>query len=147
MNGMLLLAITGIWLVACGPAQLPDDQRGGAPEDADGSPQLRVDRPTVRPAGEIRITLTNRTDALIGYNLCVAALERLEAGQWADVPERPAEICTMELRTLQPGGSDDFTHTIPQAVPPGVYRFRTGVESPLGDAQASVASDRFEVVR
>jgi hypothetical protein len=141
-NAIALGWVAGALLLgsACAPP-------AAAPEGQTAMVELNVDRSQQRAGGEIRLTLTNRSSDLIGYNLCVAALDRLEGEEWVEVPERPAEVCTMELRTLAPGGSDTFPHTLPRTLAPGVYRFRTGVESPLGESQVGLTSGRFEVVQ
>jgi hypothetical protein len=95
--------------------------------------------------GEVTLTLRNRSEQPIGYNLCPVTLERQVSGRWEERPERPAEVCTMELRVLLAGGSDTYRHTIPPGVPAGTYRFRLRVEWPMGEDNVSMTSDSFEV--
>jgi hypothetical protein len=129
---------------ACAPNMAENGPNGGGVVEG---LQLQVDRSVASPGGEIRITLTNGSNAQVGYNLCVASLERLMGGEWAAVPESPAEVCTMELRTLAPGGTDRFTHTVPSGLGAGTYRFATRVEAPLGGGMVTVRSGRFEIAR
>jgi hypothetical protein len=141
IRNLSLSAVAGVMLAAaCMPPQPEEDAETAFAE-------LRVNRSMVAAGGEIELTLVNRSQNQIGYNLCTASLERLLAEEWQQVPESPAEVCTMELRILQPGGSDSFQHTMPAALQAGVYRFRTGVEYPLGDSFTAVTSGRFEVTR
>lgn len=107
---------------------------------------LTVEPSQARPGGEARLTLTNRSDHEIGYNLCPAVLDRRVDGEWERHPEAPTEICTMELRVLDPGDSDSFRHTLPGSLPAGTYRFSVGVEWPLGEEWVELTSDSFEVV-
>ena len=53
------------------------------------------------------------------------------------------DICTMELRTLNPGADATLEKQLPASLPSGEYRYVTNVESPLGSAQTGVASNAF----
>jgi hypothetical protein len=121
-----------------------------APADSPGTGDfatLTVQPPRSGPGGDVTITLTNRSERDIGYNLCPAVLDRLVGDEWAQHPEPPAQVCTMELRILQPGASDSFRHTLPSGLPAGTYRFRLGVEWPLGDTRVGVTSAPFQIER
>jgi hypothetical protein len=138
--GVVLCLVVGLW--GCAPAD-----PGSGPQ---GPAELRVSPGEVSPGDEVMITLLNRSERELGYNLCVAVLDRREgegdeAGEWVEWPDPPAEICTMELRVLDPGNTSSFRHTIPGGVTPGEYRFRTGVESPLGEGRVDVVSDSFRI--
>lgn len=137
-RGAIPVLSTILFLVGCAP--------GNAPGEPTGTAELRVDPESVEPGGEVLLTLVNRSDDPMGYNLCVAVLERREGGEWVEWPERPTEVCTMELRILDPEESGSFRHTLPGRVPAGEYRFRTGVEAPLGEDRVEVASEIFRVV-
>jgi len=134
----LLLLPLVLVMVAAGCAT-----NGG--RNADPFATLTVQPARVAPGGPATLTLTNRSDQPLGYNLCPAALERQLGDDWEERPERPAEFCTMELRTLDPGASGTFEHTLPAPLPPGTYRFRVGVEWPLGEGWVDVVSEPFEV--
>lgn len=135
--GLSCLSLCVLLTTGCAMDPTPDDEATFA--------QLRVDRDPV-PAGEdLTLTLTNRSEEWLGYNLCVATLERRDGDAWVPAEEQPTEICTMELRTLQPEASDDFRHTIPPALAAGEYRMRTNVEWPLGEGQQTVATRSFRI--
>jgi hypothetical protein len=138
-----LVAVPALLFAACGPVSVGngDGDAGG------GGAQLSVEAGSYRAGAQIVLTLTNRSPDMIGYNLCPAALERRTGDSWATVPERPAEVCTMELRTLAPGSSDDFPHTLPATLTPGEYRFRVGIEAPLGGSQVTLVSNGFQVTQ
>jgi hypothetical protein len=123
-------------LLACAPA-IPPGALPGA--------ELRVSPREVEAGGEITLTLVNHSREDIGYNLCPVVLERRGDGEWRLRPERPAEVCTMELRILSPDQSADFRHRIPSGLPPGEYRFRAGIEHPLGERQTGIASHPFRI--
>jgi hypothetical protein len=135
------IVVAALLLAACSP-QVPADTPGTG-----SFATLSVQPARTSPGGEVTITLTNRSERDIGYNLCPAVLDRRVGDDWVQHPEPPAEVCTMELRILQPGASDSFRHSLPAGLPAGTYRFRLGVEWPLGDARVGVASGPFEVVR
>jgi hypothetical protein len=126
-------------LGACAPQPQSSDVSAGFAE-------LTVAPATVRAGGGIELTLTNRSDHSLGYNLCTSALERSQGEGWGEgVPLN--EVCTMELRTLEPGASATFSGTLPATVAPGIWRVRAGIEWPLGQDQVGVASEPFEVTR
>jgi hypothetical protein len=106
---------------------------------------LTVQPAQVRAGGDIELTLTNRSEHELGYNLCTSAIERQPPGGTQPIPL--AEACTMELRLLAPGAAATFRHTLPAAVVPGTYRAHTGVEWPLGESRVGVVSSPFVVSR
>jgi hypothetical protein len=114
------------------------------PEDGGGL-VLRVDQSSYRPGDPAVLTLFNGTAADVGYNLCVTALDRRVGDGWEPAPVPLVEACTMELRVLGAGQTAEFRHTLPRGLQAGEYRMRTGVESPLGEAQAGVVTEAFEV--
>ena len=97
---------------------------------------------TASPSGsKVTLTLMNHGDAAIGYNLCTSALQRRDPNDWVEV--RTDEVCTMELRTLQPGASATFEKTLPSDLRPGEYRYVTNTDA---DGKRSVAaSNPFRV--
>lgn len=116
-----------------------------AASDNDTFASLTVEPDRVSAGGQITLTLRNRSDRQLGYNLCPVAIERRDGDEWELRQEQPAEACTMELRILDPGAEDTFQHTMPATLPAGTYRFRAQVEWPLGDEQVNIASETFEV--
>jgi hypothetical protein len=124
---------------------------GCAPSSAGGSAagtpslELTVQPQPARASQEITLTLTNRSDQEVGYNLCPSVLQRRVEGEWQTSAVPFTEVCTMELRVLDPGASGTFRHPLPAGIPAGTYRFRTGVEWPLGGDRADVESAPFEV--
>lgn len=134
----LLLPLGCLLGLACAPHE-PGNGAGGAME-------LGVEPGEVRAGEEVMLTLVNGSSGDLGYNLCVATLDRREGGQWVERPEPPAEFCTMELRVLGPDDSASFRHTIPAGLPAGEYRFRTGVEAPVGGPRVEVESHAFRII-
>lgn len=132
-----------VLLAACAPMP-PADGADGA-NGGTAVAELRVDRASYRPGDPIRVTLVNRSDDSIGYNLCVTALDRRNGATWNDASLPLAEACTMELRTLAPGATADFDHTLPTGITAGDYRVRTAVEAPLGGSRVGVASGAFRI--
>jgi hypothetical protein len=136
---MLAVGLVVMWVGAwsCAP---PEQSLEG-----DEALQLSVEPAEVRAGDEVVLTLTNRSGDPVGYNLCVAVLDQRAADEWVERPERPTEFCTMELRVLPPEESATYRHTVPAELPPGEYRFRTGVESPLGEGRVEVGSSPFRI--
>jgi hypothetical protein len=133
----LLVSLTCLLVAACAP-QDPGDDPGGPLE-------LSVEPLEVRAGEEVMLTLANRSSDDVGYNLCPAVLDRREGEEWVERPERPAEVCTMELRILAPDASSTYRHTVPARLPAGEYRFRVGVEMPLGEGRVEVSSHPVQV--
>jgi hypothetical protein len=136
-----LAALLAALLVVAGCSLPPG--AGAGPADA----ELRVDRDPIAPGAQFTLSLANRSGSQIGYNLCVAALDRRVGGDWQSSPHPLTEVCTMELRLLEPGATATFQHTMPAAAPAGEYRIRTAVEAPLGEGQVGVATPAFRVGR
>jgi hypothetical protein len=101
---------------------------------------LSLDRAQYRSGDTMVLTLRNGLAHTIGYNLCGAALERREGGEWRQVQPGLAEVCTLELRTLAPGAGATYRHTVPPGLAAGEYRVRSAVESPLGGSWVAVQS-------
>ena len=89
----------------------------------------------------VRLALDNGTQSQIGYNLCTSALERRSGSDW--IPVQTDDVCTMELRTLNPGADATFEKKLPATLPAGEYRYSTRVESPLGSAGTTVTTNTF----
>jgi hypothetical protein len=94
-------------------------------------------------AGTVRLILDNGASEPIGYNLCTSTLQRHDGNRWSSI--RTDEVCTMELRILEPGRSATFDKTFPSGLSAGEYRYVTSVEDPLGGAQRTIASGSFGV--
>jgi hypothetical protein len=92
-------------------------------------------------AGTIRLALDNGTSEPVGYNLCSSELQRRSGTGWTRVDTD--EVCTMELRTLNPGHDATFEKRLPSGLAAGDYRYVTGVESPLGGSRVVVATEAF----
>jgi hypothetical protein len=138
LAGALILA--GVLAGCAPPAPAPAPGTGGGPVL-----DLTVQPQPARAGQEVVLTLTNRSDREVGYNLCPTLLQRRVGGDWQTSPVPFTEVCTMELRVLAPGDSATFRHPLPTGIPAGTYRFWAGVEWPLGGARAGVQSAPFEV--
>jgi hypothetical protein len=134
----VVVPVLAAMLAGCAPA----DSAGNTGAVAD----LRVTPTEARAGDEVMLTLENRSDRPLGYNLCPAVLDRRAGEDWEEWPEAPAEVCTMELRTLSPESSSSFRHKLPSGLEPDEYRFRTTVEAPLGEDRVEVVSEPFAVV-
>jgi hypothetical protein len=124
-----------ILLLACSSSLQSDTEQQGV--------RLAVAPASVAAGGNVALTLTNGSAEAIGYNLCTSTLERREGGDWRPVPSD--RVCTMELRTLEPGRQDTFQLELPAGITAGEYRFRTGVELPAPGARRDVVSEPFRV--
>lgn len=95
---------------------------GCAAASAESGDQVTL---TAARAGQkVMLTLRNGTAAPVGYNLCSSTLQR-RWESWEAV--KTDEVCTMEIRTLEPGGSATFEKTLPSDPRSGEYRYVTNV--------------------
>lgn len=107
---------------------------------AETSPDVRFGFEPVSPA-VLRLTLDNGSTNQIGYNLCASTLQRREGSGWVDVPT--GEICTMEIRPLQPGTDATFEKRLPAPLEAGEYRYVTSIEDPAGTPASRIATREF----
>jgi hypothetical protein len=137
---VLLLA-----LGACGVnGELQPPAGAGAGIQVAEGVMLTTDRQSYSAGSDVRLELRNGSAAAIGVNVCMSTLERRN-GAWARSTIQPDEICTAELRLLEPGGSASHTFTLPQALTPGEYRFQTDVERMETGQREPITSTPFRV--
>lgn len=74
---------------------------------------------TVSQERALELVLRNGSAKPIGYNLCTSNLERRSGAAWQAVASE--RICTMELRSLAPGGEARYRLAL-EGVPAGEYR-------------------------
>ncbi|HEU5481936.1 MAG TPA: hypothetical protein VFU80_02425 [Sphingomicrobium sp.] len=86
------------------------------------------------------LTLSNGSDRQVGYNLCNSALQT-SAGR----PVPSGRICTMELRTLEPGRTATYSYELPVNMAEGSYRFLTQVEWIGANRSSGIRSNSIEV--
>ena len=94
-----------------------------------------------RTGNNVMLTLRNGSTTPVLYNLCSSGLQRMNGAAWEAV--ETGDICTMELRTLEPGASATFEKTLPPDLRAGEYRYVTNVDA---DGNRSVVtSNPFRV--
>lgn len=129
---MRTIVVAALLLCACSTLQSGAD-----------NVSLAVDPASAAPGDSITLTLTNGTSTQIGYNLCTTGLERQQGSGWEAVPSD--RVCTMELRTLEPGQQTSYRSTLPDPLPPGDYRAFTTVEMMGAGDRVTVRTDTFRV--
>jgi hypothetical protein len=132
---LTVVLIAAVLLGAC--------TRSVAPGGQNADVALDVAPDTVAAQDSVTLTLSNGSPASIGYNLCTSGLERQGGGGWQAVPED--RVCTMELRTLEPGGLASFTLRLPPDLASGDYRYHTSVEMLDTNTRRDARSDAFRV--
>jgi hypothetical protein len=150
----IVLALTLV-LCACqveagggsGNSAVPAPERDGkAPpaNDEHGEPaggvELSASPKETKTKSSVTLTLRNGSAHDVGYNLCTSALETA-AGR--EVPT--SRVCTMELRTLEPGSTTTSSYQLPVNMLEGSYRFATQVHSMESGSVATVRSNAFTV--
>lgn len=121
-------------------SEVPQPADGQTPTEQSGEVALSASPGSVAAGGTVTLTLANRTPERIGYNLCTSAIET-EAGD--TVPSD--RVCTMELRTLEPGDSATYAFELPGELAPGRYRLTTSVHRMEAGTQMPVSTEIFEV--
>lgn len=126
-----LTSLLTLLLAACQPgtAEQPADTtpapdlRGGAerPAEQPGLVELRTDRTSYRPGGEVTLTLVNHGPAGYTFNPCFRTVQRQEAGAWDTVRETD-RVCTMQAWMLEPGATRTAATELPPSLPAGRYR-------------------------
>lgn len=136
MKTLRLLPLLGAALLAACPGLTGSD-----PADV----RYEADRAAYAPSDEIVTRLVNESDAVVGYNLCGARLEKRAGSGWIAVARNPEHPCTMPLYSLQPG--ETATYREPAGVFPGAgtYRLRTTVETPVPGRRGEVVTNPFTV--
>lgn len=94
----------------------------------------------VSAGATVTLTLSNGTSGSLGYNLCTSALQTASGGE-----VRTDRVCTLELRTLDPGASATYAYELPATLEDGSYRFSTGLERMESGGPTSVTSNTIEV--
>ena len=124
-----------------GPLALPDSQTPPGME-------FQVADTLFGPGDTIRVNLNNNSEYELGYNLCLADLERRVAGRWLVVQRfPPGLVCTDQLNILRPGESAFGLQIVYPFLDSGIYRFRDQVEWPLSNGRVEVISDGFRIAR
>ncbi len=118
----------------------------GQPQGSPTSPQpsgeakLSASPQQVAQAATVTLALANGTTEPLGYNLCTSVLLASDGS-----PVRGDRVCTMELRTLEPGNTATYPYELPASVGPGSYRFSTSVERMRSGTRTAVTSNEITV--
>ena len=121
------------------PAPEPPANGSKAPEPS-GEVTLSAAPARTAAGGTMTLTLRNGSSERVGYNLCTSGIET-SAGRAVET----GRICTMELRTLEPGRSANYAYELPDNLADGTYRFLTSVERMGSGRRGAVRSNSFEV--
>lgn len=116
------------------------EQGGEAAAEAAGEVAFTASPKDVAQGGTLNLTLANGSDQPLGYNLCTSAIET-----GAGAPVQSDRVCTMELRTVEPGRSATYAFELPDDIAPGRYRLVTNIHFMQSGAQTSVRTGTFKV--
>ena len=118
----------------------PQQNETDPPAEPTGDVSLSVTPARTSAGSTVTLTLGNESRQAIGYNLCTSALQTASGSA-----VRTDRVCTMELRTLQPGRSASYSYELPGSLADGRYRFSTGLERMPDGGRLTVTSNSFEV--
>ena len=121
------------------PAPTPPTDGQPSPEPS-GDVRLSASPSRTAAGSTMTLTLANSANYTVGYNLCTSAIETA-----AGAAVKTDRICTMELRTLQPGRSANYSFELPANLADGRYRYSTGAENMDAGTRAVVKSNIFTV--
>ena len=129
--GMLAVFSTG----ACGGLRIG----GGGDSSAF---EIRTNRDQYNRGSTGEVTVRNRSDDRVQYNLCQRRLERRVDRNWITAFEWPTAggSCTTEFRELRGGQSVNSLFEIPTGIPTGTYRI--SFPGLLDDEGRPVTGDR-----
>lgn len=140
----LVAGIAVVFLSACASSADPDAVPAS---EAPIGLSFLVSETTFTTGDTIRLTLRNDSDDELGYNLCLADLQRRDDGEWVSAQRMPENTaCAAMLRLLKPGEAVTETQPVHPFIQPGVYRFRDEVEWPVSGDRFTVISNGFSIV-
>jgi hypothetical protein len=141
LSTLLFLAVLG-----CQQTTAPSDPDPGL---GAGDPDrvLTTDQGSYPAGATASLRLKNPFSQALGYNLCSSVLERHSDGAWRTAESESDRVCTMELRTVQPGGTATYNRPLSSRLPAGDYRFRTTVEKMNAGTREPVVSNTFRITR
>lgn len=124
-----------------GQTPVPPDQNQVEPAPEPAGPVTLAAAPRRTSAGStVTLTLSNGSRQAVGYNLCTSALQT-RAGRAVDTDR----VCTLELRTLNPGQRATYGYELPASLPDGRYRFSTGLDRMPEGGRTTVISNNIAV--
>lgn len=95
------------------------------------------------PGDQVELTLRNESGETVGYNLCLANLQRQIVNAWVGVASESNEACTLVLQSVAPGEEVKASKQLPSPLSAGAYRYRTDVE--IDGEQYEVVTPPFQV--
>jgi hypothetical protein len=110
------------------------------PPEPSGEATLSVAPASTTEGATVTLTLSNGSKEQVGYNLCTS---NLETSGGVRVPT--SRVCTMELRTLEPGRNADYRYGLPVNMVAGSYRVVTQVQRMNSRRLSTIRSNSFEV--
>jgi hypothetical protein len=117
----LSILLIALLLSAC--ATQPNSASFEAEYSPAGS-QLAASPSPASPGGVAQLSLQNGAARPVGYNLCMVALEQLDAGLW--IPARSHAVsCPQEFASLASGAVVTGEAALPASLEPGTYRYVT----------------------
>ena len=137
----LLTILTGLAAAGCGttPSAPPNQLRDGT--------GLTVVAAAWNPTvpNTIGLTVTNGAATPFYFNPCHSQLERLDQGQWVEVPGS-RRICPTDDVMLNASDTFATSADLPVDLAPGHYRLNVRfVETPLESSQVVISSNDFTV--
>ena len=152
LRSILCAVALALLAIGCAPhSTTPSPARDAAPPRS----ELTVDRATYAPGDSLIFLFRPNTD--VGYNLCGAPIERHTESEWTPYLDylkytnvvRPL-ICHDVLYFARAGETVRYPIRLSEQVPPGTYRFKTGVERMDGNRQLgreTLTSETFVIAR
>ena len=107
--------------------------------------RYEADRAAYTSADSIVTVLRNDSDRNVGYNLCVAVVEKRVGGGWVRVERTPEHPCILPLYVLRPGESATYREAASRFPGDGTYRLRTRIETPISGRALDVTTGPFAV--
>lgn len=108
-----------------------------------GGVTLSTDRDRYEVGDTIQVTLANRSNGDVGFNLCPLARELRTGSRWQRIES--FRLCTEELLRLEPGEQASAHEPVTAEWTPGRYRLVLTVRSGNGQNPTEIRTSIIEI--
>lgn len=123
LKNLLMIAVFAACVIGCKNTASTDSAYSS--EEAEAllrvSSDFTTDKQTYKAGETVVLSLENKSDEDLGYNLCSAYYEQKNENGWLAMPS--LRLCTAEVYSLEPGRITTYEYELDASLPAGEYRF------------------------